>query len=357
MVLIPLSEEAATSEKAIVPARKKHRGLIIAIVIAVAVAVAATFLLLGRFSLFDEVSAAQVEQDISQDPTIMAGFASNDYVDASAYRVGDVQIADHTSDHQARTEDLTCTATLTNDFFRTQMTIRMHYYRDENGDWAYEIVGNTTQTTALRGISHDSAHDLTGATLAFDAAAQICSEAVPFEQSEWYKTTSGSYDYDYAFDGTAWRYVDESERISTTYQLDGEYRPVKATAGTELTLTIGTVDSGNGTFTISWNRSSALTGPTSALAKDDSSMGSVQAVISANASDSSDYAAGDGLSYSFAANGTDAAGGGTAFVAGEFLPTDDGTEVIKITVLNVTYTDSAGVMATFTFSGDVEKTR
>lgn len=348
----PATAAAMPDQTAIVVAKKKksHKGLIIGIIVAVVVVAIALFLALGGYDMIVGVNESQIQQDLSHDQTITAGFTSQDYVDQSAYTVSDVKIASHSSDFAARTEDVTCTAMVSNDFFATQVTLRMHYYKDANNAWAYEIQDSFVQSRATRAISQDPDHDLTGATSTFDEAAQICTESVPVSQSEWFKTTSGAHVYDYAFDGTTWRYIDETDELTTAYTIAGTYEPVKITTGTSFKLTISDVDDAAGTFTVNWEYESALSGAAAALGAQSSATGSCPAKISAKEVRASNYEAGDGLSYSFAANSAD----GATFIAGNFMPSTDGSSTISITTFNASYSNSNGVSSTAVFTGLVK---
>ncbi|MDY2777720.1 MAG: hypothetical protein SOU51_05025 [Collinsella sp.] len=326
----PAPDEASVPDTD-VSARTRHRiprraaiGLGLAAVVALA---AALLLASGAPSLFSRVEVADVERTLAADPDFMDGFASDDYVDPSAYELADVSITQVEEDGEGLVR-VDATASLRNDSFESDCLAVLLFSRasqvenhpefegasvPDGAEWVGVVVQATAETRAIAGVTRDADFP-EGFSARFDAKAQSCTyehlEAIDL----WFGERTITTPYTYAFDGVAWTRSAGEAVDSFAFgasALDGSFSASEGDAVRMGAFEISSFNATSGAFTIEYRASTAGLAPQTISGVIDCTVEPAPAT-----DDTASYRQADGYVYAFRGDGTSTGGEGTSHIEG-----------------------------------------
>lgn len=331
-------EEPSEEQKAnqAVVRRRRIMAALLLVLILVASFGAYDFFQRGGFALFEKVTHEMVVSALEESPDVLAGFASNDYVEQDAYTVSDVEILGET-EHNDGSVTVDVSYKLDNKFFSSDAEATVdfvrvkdiQFHKDFAGvaipddaldtDWISRIEILNNKTRAVTSITHDD--DAIGEfNPTFDEEDQTCAYSYSESSKTWLSETKDTYNYTYSFDGNRWaRDKFDGPQTTVTYRgIEGPYTPGIGDSGQFNSFRISNLDSSAGTFTISYNKDASSL-------NNDAIYGEIYCTISREAptSNYASYKQEDGFVYSFTGTGTSSSGAGTATIYGLFT-TDNG---------------------------------
>lgn len=290
-------------------------------------------------SSFAEPDAAAVERVLAADADIMDGFASNDYVEPSAYELSDVVM---TSCEAAEDGSyiVDASATIANESFESDFTATLKFSRASEKDrypelehaaadssgWAGAVLQANADTEAISGVTVDPSFP-TGFDPAFDAAAQTCSFTAEDTYEFWFGDNTVSTPYTYAFDGSAWVRTEGEAASTVTYDTDmlqGEYASLDGDASDMLSFRISHLDVGSASFTVEYRAMTPGFASTDITGIIECTLSRTEPVDALRS-----YRQTDGFVYAFSGDGTSSGGEGGAHIEGALGL--DGTIVISFT--------------------------
>lgn len=345
------------AEKAVKKAERKvrrpHRKAVVILVAVLAVLAAGlgAFYWFGGPLLLDPLSDEAVAESLTDDSTLLAGFADGTYAGSSPYTVSEVRLISDGQDLHAQTKDYRASAKVANDSFSSQVTFDVRCFRDESGVWTHEVENVSATTKATAGVTDDPECDLSGASIVFDAAAQTSTAVNVFTEQQWFLTRVGTQTRHYAFDGTSWRFTGEEQDAITHFTIEGTYS-AKDTSGKAIcSIVISDVDNDASSCMLHWALAGSDTGATSStatstLGASSSSSGSAKALVFWEQGRDGTYALSDGNTYWFETVDSNAVA-----VKGYFVPDDQGSGQIYI------YRFRLGVSTENAFSGLIDHVR
>lgn len=277
-------------------------------------------------SSFAQPDAAAVEQVLAEDPDIMDGFASNDYVDESPYELSDVVLNSCEADDDG-SYIVDASATISNESFESEFTVALKFARASEKDryselahaqatstgWAGAVLQTNDTTEAIAGVTRDSAFP-DGFDATFDRAAQTCTYTAQDVYDFWFGTNTVSTPYTYSFNGDAWTRAQGEATSTVAYDADalqGSYVASDGDAANMVGFKIDHVDIEQGTFTVEYR---AVT-PGFASAE---ITGIIDCTLTRMTPDGAwrGYRQTDGMTYVFSGDGSSSGGEGTAHLEG-----------------------------------------
>lgn len=330
----------------------------------VAVGVACSSLGAGKGPTSRDVAAV-----LEADADFMAGFAEDDYVTPTPYRLRDVEIAG-----KERGSDgiwnVAATATLENESFSSACEVELSFApardagqypelfsdvpEDASGSaWIGVVDEVQAETRATAGVDHDEEIGADDFAPTFDAQRQTCTLTVTEATELWFGTSEEAQTYAYAFDGVRWqrRLAEDVVRSASFGELAGSYAGSEGDAAAFTTFAVEDVDAEAGTFTLVYERRAT------SLLGDNAVSGSLAcSVTSASATPSTEeYAQADGRVYTFAGTGTSSGGNGAATVEGTLTPNYGMRFTLKADYTKEPFLIGDAEPATLTVTGVVEK--
>ena len=332
-------EKELSEEEKAKKAQVKRRGIIVSVValcLIVGSIVAYDFFQRGGFALFEKVTHEMVVSSLEQSSDVLAGFASNDYVEEDPYTVSSVDILSETEQEDGSVA-VDVSYKLDNKFFSSDAEATVFFVRvkdvqfheDFQGiaipndaqdmDWISRVEITDNKTRAIAAVTHDD--DALGEfDPSFDEEAQTCAYSHSESSETWLSETTDTYNYTYTFDGTRWaRDKFEGPQTAVSYRgIEGPYTPGIGDASQFNSFRISNLDKQAGTFTISYNKNASSL-------NNDAIYGEIYCTISREVptSNYADYKQKDGFVYSFTGTGTSSSGAGTSSIYGLFT-TDNG---------------------------------
>lgn len=280
-------------------------------------------------SMLAEVDESAVAAVLEQDDAFMRGFASNDYVDESAYQLSGVRIT------QAVTEDdgsvlVDAEATLTNEFFKSDCLVHLVFVHasqadrypsmqdaetatSPDGEWLGTLSQSSATTRAIAGVTNDPEFP-EGFSATFDEASQACAYTGVSSLDMWFGSRKTSTPYTYAFDGQAWTRTAGEPTEEFSYNADalaGYYSGQDGDAGRMSSFRIVDFDAATGSFSIEYKASSGGFNPQVI-----SGVISCQMASEPAGEGSGSFRQADGFVYAFSGDGQSSGGDGAAHIEG-----------------------------------------
>lgn len=330
----------------------------------VAVGVACSSLGAGKGPTSRDVAAV-----LEADADFMAGFAEDDYVTPTPYRLRDVEIAG-----EERGPDgiwnVAATATLENESFSSACEVELSFAPARDADQYPELFSDVpedasgsawigvvdeaqAETRATAGVDHDEEIGADDFAPTFDAQRQTCTLTVTEATELWFGTSEEAQTYAYAFDGVRWqrRLAEDVVRSASFGELAGSYAGSEGDAAAFTTFAVEDVDAEAGTFTLVYERRAT------SLLGDNAVSGTLAcSVTSTTATPSTEeYAQADGRVYTFAGTGTSSGGNGAATVEGTLTPNYGMRFTLKADYTKEPFLFGDAEPATLTVTGVVEK--
>ena len=287
-----------------------------------------------------QVSDTAVQQILEADAEFMAGFASDDYVEATPYRLSDVQIVSSQADDDGSTL-VDVTAHLENESFSSEAKATLKVARSSNktryselenapatdSGWSGAIIASSATTRAIAGVTEDPDFPQ-GFDPSFDAADQRCTYTAERAYDLWFGVTTVSTPYTYAFDGTAWTRSEGDAELATSYDADrfqGVYEAQDSGLSQITSFRVLGFDATSGSFAIEYRASTPGFGSSPVS-------GTLQCTLTAAepTDATAAYRQVDGLAYTFSGTGTSSGGTGSASIEGALGL--DGSLVVSMTV-------------------------
>lgn len=306
---------------------------------------------------------------LEADADFMAGFAEDDYVTPTPYRLRDVEVAG-----EERGPDgiwnVTATATLENESFSSACEVELSFAPAREADQYPELFSDVpedasgsawigvvdearAETRATAGVDHDEEIGAEDFAPTFDAQRQTCTLTVAETTELWFGTSEEAQTYAYAFDGVRWqrRLAEDVVRSASFGDLAGSYAGSEGDAAAFTTFAVEDVDAETGTFTLVYARRAT------SLLGDNAVSGSLAcSVTSATATPSTEeYAQADGRVYTFAGTGTSSGGDGAATIEGTLTPNYGIRFTLKADYTKEPFLIGDAEPATLTVTGVVEK--
>ena len=318
------------------PRRRVNRAAVAAVVVVLALvaAVGAFFVLDGPgyiASMAAEVDEAAVSSVLEANTTLMAGFASNDYVAQTPYALSDVRIesADRQEDGSVTVD---ATAVLSNESFVSDCVLQLSFVHSSqldrfpsiqgvehaespDGEWTGTLLSSTATTRAIAGVTVDPDFG-DGFAPTFDEASQTCTFTASSGMELWFGAWSYATPYTYTFDGTAWTRAAGDATSTFAYNADaiaGSYAAGASDSARLTSFKIVNFDTESGTFTLEYKATSTGFNPQAI-----SGVISCAMSVSEGSEGSGDFSQADGYVYTFAGDGSSSAGDGAAHIEGVF---------------------------------------
>lgn len=326
-------DDAAASP---VPSRRRAAVVAGGLVAVVLIAIAAWW----GISHLSQVSVTAVQQILEADAEFMAGFAADDYVEATPYRLSDVQIVSSQEDDDGSTL-VDVTAHLENESFSSEATATLKVARSSDktryselknapatdSGWSGVVVTSSATTRAIAGVTEDPDFPQ-GFDPSFDATDQRCTYTAERAFDLWFGVSTVSTPYTYAFDGTTWVRSEGDAELATSYDVDrfqGTYGPQDGDLSQIVSFNVLGFDATSGSFAIEYRASTPGFGSSPVS-------GTLQCTLTAAepTDATAAYRQVDGLAYTFSGTGTSSGGTGSASIEGALGL--DGSLVVSMSI-------------------------
>lgn len=306
---------------------------------------------------------------LEADADFMAGFAEDDYVTPTPYRLRDVEVAGEERGSDGMW-DVSATATLENESFSSACEVELSFAPSQDAGQYPELFSGTpeaardsawvgvvdeasAETRAIAAVDHDEEIASDDFAPTFDARRQTCTLTVAKTTDLWFGASEEAQTYAYAFDGTRWqrRLAEDVVRSASFGELAGAYAGSEGDARAFTTFAVEDVDADAGTFTLVYERRAT------SLLGDNAVSGSIACSLkSAAATPSTEkYAQADGRVYTFAGTGTSSGGDGAATIEGTLTPNYGMSFTLEADYTKEPFLFGDAEPATLTVTGVVEK--
>lgn len=165
----------------------------------------------------EAIDVNRVQVDLADQPSLMEGVASNQFVDEDAYDLVSFTIDDRHVDSASDTMMISGEVVIRNDFFEETSKVEVSYSRAEGGYSIDDVIVYDSVVVPLRGISQDVDHGIVDVDPEFDASEMTCvATAEPSSQDTWFGKMETATQYAYRFEDTGWLLDEETSETVIT---------------------------------------------------------------------------------------------------------------------------------------------